>query len=49
MDRQVTLSVEVPQPVTLADACVTADDVVLIGHPNNHNDVERSGSVVEKL
>lgn len=38
-----------PQPVAFAGVCVAADGVVLIGQPDDEDDVEGRGRVVEEL
>lgn len=38
-----------PQPVLLSEGGVAADGVVLVGNPDDEDDVECGGSVVEEL
>ena len=40
---------EKSQPMAFANACVATDGVVLVGNPNNKNNVKGSCGVIEEL
>lgn len=42
-------SCDLPEPVALAGVGVAANGIVLIGEPNNENDVEGRCGVIEEL
>lgn len=43
------LSGDSPQPMAFAGVCVAADGVVLVSQPDDEDDVEGGGRVVEEL
>ena len=43
------LEEDIPEPMAFACVGVAADCIILVSQPNNENDVESCGCVIEKL